>query len=63
MEGEVYKISKYLLDEMIFDFSLTNNRCRFHLFCVRFLKQWRRTGEIPISKHSTLVGDFLCFLY
>jgi hypothetical protein len=48
---------------MIFAFSLTNNRYRFHLFCVRFLKQWRRTGEIPISKHSTFVGAFLCFLY
>jgi hypothetical protein len=56
-------ISKYLWDEMIFAFSLTNNRYRFHLFCVRFLKQWRRTGEIPISKHSTFVGNFLCFLY
>jgi hypothetical protein len=56
-------ISKYLWDEMIFAFSLTNNRYQFHFFWVRFLKQWRRTGEIPISMHSTFVGDFLCFLY
>jgi hypothetical protein len=48
---------------MIFAFSLTNNRYQFHLFWVRFLQQWRRTGEITISKHSTFVRNFLCFLY
>jgi hypothetical protein len=57
------KISKYLWDEMIFAFTLTNNRYRFHLFCVRFLKEWRQAGAIPIPKHSTFVGEFVSFLY
>ena len=57
------KISKYLCDEIVYAFSLTNNRYRFHLFCDHFLKRWRRTGSYPIPKNSTFVGEFVCFLF
>ena len=64
-EGD--KISRFLVLEMIYAFTRTNNAYRFHKFVKMFIKQgWKNTHwhywVLPLSDTQTFVGEFLTWM-
>ena len=64
-EGD--KISRFLVLEMIYAFTRTNNAYRFHKFVRMFIKQgWKNTHwhywVLPLSDTQTFVGEFLTWM-
>ena len=64
-EGQ--KLSRYLVLEMIYAFTRTNNAYRYHKFIRSFIREgWENREhdywELPIGKNETFVGKFLNWL-